>query len=270
MTVLVGADPEVFVRNQKGQFRSAHGLIPGTKREPYPVADGAVQVDGMALEFNINPADTREKFISNIGSVLGQMAAMVPDYQITIQPTARFHWAHMKKQPKEALELGCEPDYDAYREAQNPRPDGAKTMRTAAGHVHIGFIDGADVKSEEHMQRCYLLAKTCDLFLGIPSLLWDSDNKRRQMYGNAGAFRPKPYGMEYRTLSNAWLKDERLVGFIFDATQRAVDFLKAGNRINQVDMGCIQRDINNGRLPAYRQRGLIDRYGLVLAPEIEE
>src|SRR6478609_9681846 len=102
MAILIGADPEVFVRNSQGRFRSAHGLIPGTKKDPHPVKDGAVQVDGMALEFNINAADNREDFINNIGSVLGQMAAMVPDYQIAIVPTARFHWAHLKKQPKEA------------------------------------------------------------------------------------------------------------------------------------------------------------------------
>jgi hypothetical protein len=224
MTVLVGADPEVFVRNKQGRFRSAHGLIPGTKKEPYPVDDGAIQVDGMALEFNINPADTRDKFIHNIGSVLSQLASMVPDYEIAIVPTARFNHMHMKAQPKEALELGCEPDFNAYDERENPRPDGQTTMRTAAGHAHLGFIEGADPKSPEHLQRCFMLAKTLDLFLGIPSLMWDKDNERRAMYGKAGALRPKPYGMEYRTLSNAWLKDERLVGFVFDGAQRAVEF----------------------------------------------
>ncbi len=41
--------------------------------------------------------------------------------------------------------------------------------------------------------------------------MYDKDTERRGMYGKAGAFRPKPYGVEYRTLSNAWLSnDERI------------------------------------------------------------
>jgi hypothetical protein len=237
MTVLVGADPEVFVRDKNGRFRSAHGLIQGTKEEPFKVKDGAVQVDGMALEFNIEPADTREQFIHNIGSVLGQLAKMVPDYQIAIVPTATFNGNHMRAQPEKALELGCEPDYDAYSGQQNERPNNKTTMRTAAGHVHIGFCENADVSSEEHMLRCITLVKHLDAFLGLPSLKWDQDNKRRKMYGKAGAFRPKPYGVEYRTLSNAWLRDERLVGFVFDAVQRTVEYLQSGKRIDDVALG---------------------------------
>jgi hypothetical protein len=52
MQVSVGADPEVFVRNAEGEPVPACGLIPGTKAEPHRVDSGAVQVDGLALEFN--------------------------------------------------------------------------------------------------------------------------------------------------------------------------------------------------------------------------
>jgi hypothetical protein len=56
MEFKIGADPEFFLRDKAtGKFVSAHGLIPGTKRQPMKVDKGAVQVDGMALEFNIDP-----------------------------------------------------------------------------------------------------------------------------------------------------------------------------------------------------------------------
>lgn len=58
-TYTIGADPEVFV-GREGQFFSAHGLVPGNKRRPHKVDRGAVQVDGMALEFNIDPASSYE------------------------------------------------------------------------------------------------------------------------------------------------------------------------------------------------------------------
>jgi len=56
--ILVGCDPEYFVK-KNGIFQSAHGLIMGDKKNPQKVRNGAVQVDGMAVEFNIDPALVR-------------------------------------------------------------------------------------------------------------------------------------------------------------------------------------------------------------------
>jgi hypothetical protein len=42
------------------------------------------------------------------------------------------------------------------------------------------------------------------------------------MYGNAGAHRPKKYGVEYRTLSNFWIFDPKLIGWVWDQTERAL------------------------------------------------
>ena len=53
--ITVGADPELFVKKGRS-FQSAYGMIPGTKQKPKKVIKGAVQVDGMALEFNIDRA----------------------------------------------------------------------------------------------------------------------------------------------------------------------------------------------------------------------
>ena len=58
--ILVGCDPEVFVA-QGGVFKSAYNLIKGDKKNPQKIRSGAVQVDGMALEFNIDPAATENE-----------------------------------------------------------------------------------------------------------------------------------------------------------------------------------------------------------------
>lgn len=215
--VLVGADPEVFVKDGTG-FISAHGMIKGDKKNPYPVNNGAVQVDGMALEFNINPADNPEEFLNNINSVMGQLQAMVPEHELQAIPTATFSDEVMKAAPKEALELGCEPDMNAWTGKENPTPDGGVNFRTGAGHVHVGWCEGMDVNDPDHITACAMLAKQLDAYLGIPSLLFDKDDKRRQLYGKAGSHRVKPYGMEYRVLSNAWLKDDRLKKWVYDNT----------------------------------------------------
>ncbi len=222
MKITVGCDPEVFVtREGSTEFVSAHGLIPGNKQTPFPVPKGAVQVDGMALEFNIDPAETVGEFITNVRSVYEELKNMVPGYNLVVEPTAVFPKAHFDQQPDEAKALGCDPDFSGWTTRINPRPNNRTTTRTGAGHIHIGW-GTFDQWSTEHHLLCSRIARQCDYFLGIQSLKWDPDNKRRAMYGGPGAFRPKDYGIEYRTLSNAWLRDPRLIGWVFQAAKAAV------------------------------------------------
>lgn len=230
MKVLVGADPEIFMFKE-GKPISAHGAVKGTKHEPLKVRNGAVQVDGMALEFNINPADSEAKFIRNIESVMARLQKMVPGYDLIPQPVAEFGKEYIEQQPPEALVLGCDPDFDAWQNGKvNPRPNGDNPFRTAAGHVHIGWTNGADPFEEGHMNAAVMLTKQLDFYLGLPSLLYDKSAKRRTMYGAAGAFRPKPYGVEYRVLSNMWLSSRELMAWVYNNTILAVDRLMNQNR----------------------------------------
>jgi hypothetical protein len=96
------------------------------------------------------------------------------------------------------------------------------------------------------MIRCITLVKQLDAYLGIPSLEWDKDTLRRRLYGKAGAFRPKPYGVEYRTLSNAWLKNEMLVRYVYRQTMRAIEDLMAGKKLSDDSYKRIASKINYG------------------------
>ncbi len=257
MKILIGADPEVFVRNPNSkEFRSGYGMIAGTKEAPYKVHKGAVQVDGMALEFNIDPAETVDQFYENITTVRNQMQKMVPGYELAAVPVADFSEQVLKEQPKEALELGCEPDWCAWTGAFNPRPDGTVNFRSGAGHIHIGFTEGVDVRSENHMADCVAVVKQLDYYLGVPSLLWDSDNRRRSLYGKAGAFRPKSYGVEYRTLSNAWLNDDRLIKWVYLAAVQGVRDLENGKSAFQKYGNLAQTIIDNNQTDWWHHHSL--------------
>jgi hypothetical protein len=246
--ILLGCDPELFVTNKEGKPRGAYGLIPGTKETPYKVPKGAIQVDGMALEFNIDPAGTEQEFVSNISTVMQRLRAEVPQtYKFLIKPSVRFHHLIMKKAPEEARELGCQPDFNAYTLAENPRPNSETLLRTASGHIHIGFDKDCDVKSEDHVIRCATLVKHLDLFLGLRSLEWDRDQERRTLYGKPGAMRIKPYGVEYRVLSNLWLEREELVRFVYRQTLRCIEDLKKNGAIPDGDYQKIVTDIQSGR-----------------------
>lgn len=230
--ILVGADPEIFMFNKDGKPVSAHGVIAGDKKNPQKVPFGAVQVDGMALEFNIDPAANKEQFSHHLQEVLKTLTAMVPGYELRPVPVANFGDEYMKAQPKEALELGCEPDFDAWRDgAVNPRPNGNASFRTGAGHVHVGWGKDLPVDDPVHLEACVMAAKQLDWSLGLGSLLYDNtkeSKQRRQLYGAPGCFRPKSYGFEYRTLSNAWLKSQALMEWVFEVTQKSIKDLMDG------------------------------------------
>ncbi len=224
--ILVGSDPEVFLR-VKGKPVSAFNVIPGTKYNPFMVKKGAIQVDGMALEFNIEPAKTKQEFITNHIEVMQQLQRhLPPNSSIRISPIQEFSKEYLEEQPKEALLLGCDPDFNAHTGKHNQVPDGNVNFRVAAGHIHIGWRDdNVDPMNETHFQDCILVAQELDMALALPALKLDSllALKRRSMYGKAGSFRPKSYGLEYRTLSNFWIKNPELMGWVYDRVIKVME-----------------------------------------------
>lgn len=203
-----GCDPEVFILDEKGVPVTAEGLIPGTKLEPHPVKHGAVQVDGMAAEFNIDPAENFSDFNRNVTTVMDELKKMLPKgHSLSIVPSVVFDPAVFEAAPDKAKELGCNPDFDAWTGSVNPPPNDPENpyMRCGAGHVHIGWGEDFEDTDEQHIMNCRDLVRQCDWFLGGWSVRIDSDPTRRRLYGKAGAYRPKSYGVEYRVLSNFWI-----------------------------------------------------------------
>ncbi len=192
LNILIGADPEVFV-TQNNEFVCAHGLVEGDKENPQPVENGAVQVDGMALEFNIDPASTSEQFTHNIHSVMATLRSMVPEFELSATPCATFSKKVWENTPEEAKVLGCDPDFNAWQDGkQNPTPRGNRAFRTGAGHLHIGWTNGMDINEATHREAAFMVVKQLDTVLGSLSLLLDEDRKRQSLYGGWGACRVKP------------------------------------------------------------------------------
>lgn len=226
----IGADPEFFLYKD-GKPVSAYGLIGGTKDEPIPVKNGAIQVDGMALEFNIDPASTMQEFNDNIESVLSQLRGVIPpEYEFSFTPVAEFGKEYIADQPEQARRLGCDPDFNAYTGRANPAPEADGSFRTASGHIHLGWTQGQDIGDPEHIEACHMMVKQLDMILGMASVVWDPDNRRRSLYGKAGAYRPKPYGVEYRVMSNVWVNVPWMRNFVYDAAKFAFDQLMIGTK----------------------------------------
>jgi hypothetical protein len=95
-------------------------------------------------------------------------------------------------------------------------------LRTAAAHVHVSFLEGGHKPSLEAKE---FAAMMLDLYLGVPSVLLDEDEERRKVYGKAGAFRIKDYGIEHRVMSNYWIRSNETVDWVFNQTRQAIDRL---------------------------------------------
>jgi len=227
MTYLIGADPEVFL-SVGSEFISAHGLFPGTKSDPYKVEKGAVQVDGTALEFNIDPASSVEEFDGNIQTVLMQMEEMVKDVdkdiKINFRPVARFNKEKFKEFPEVCKILGCDPDFNTQSgQPNNPPNIKDEPFRTAAGHVHIGWTKDEDPMSPIHFQDCLAVARkfnnTKPQFLGSKT---PEEIFRERFYGAGMSFRPKSYGVELRGYSNRWVADSSTRKEMFNFVQKTM------------------------------------------------
>lgn len=250
----IGADPEVFVKkNGKGVSVFETGL-PGDKKNPFKTSAGALQQDGFAAEFNIDPSPAYdfERFNQNIVKTIADLRDELNKngkYNLAIQPVMEFDPEYMAAQPEHVKELGCDPDFNAYTLLANPRPDGDRAFRSGAGHIHFGWGADIPVDNEDHLNICAGFVKMLDATVGMLMCYIDRDPRRRDLYGKAGAFRPKSYGVEYRTPSNAWLttRDRRLL--IHSLSNFAIAKMTQGHDVARVT-GCtselIEEFINTG------------------------
>lgn len=239
MKIKIGADPELFIRDRKSlEFVSAAGHLPGDKKNPFKVEKGAVQVDGVAFEFNIDPVETEKDFSKNINTVMAQMTEMVtkvnPDWELVPVAFAEFTKENWKKIDRKAKILGCDPDYN-YRGEINPNPSASfagQSFRTASGHIHIGWSEGESPEDPVHFEDCRFVA---DGFSRSPDFLYmhgvkrgryfdlyhePEEQRRLGYYGAGGAFRAKTYGVELRSPSNHWLRTPERISNVYNIVTR--------------------------------------------------
>jgi hypothetical protein len=246
----IGADPE-FILTKDGQIRSAIGIVQGSKHNPYLLGNGAgLQTDNVAVEFATPVCRTIDEFVSSINVTLGLIQRELPiGYGLKAQPSAIFPDEEL--QHPQALEFGCDPDYNCWTKKMNPSPTASNpSLRSFGGHVHIGYVSGSEYKFLLGRIGKVITARMCDLFLGIPSVLLDNTEEakqRRELYGKAGSYRPKEYGIEYRVLSNFWTGDELLIRLVYNLVNDLllhIQTRQAKELLNKFSGDIIQDTIN--------------------------
>jgi hypothetical protein len=227
--VTLGADPELFLEIN-GEIVSAEGLIGGTKEFPKLISETghAIQEDNVMIEFNIPPSKSVIEFTNNINQVKDYLEALaiIQGGKLNISASAELDPKYL--QSEQALQFGCEPDYNLYLKAKNYPPITGGTLRTCGGHIHIGYKNPNQNDSEK-------IVYAMDFILGLESIVLDKDDRRREMYGKAGCFRFKSYGVEYRTLSNFWIANDSLINWAYLKTMQAINLANSEGFDNLVE-----------------------------------
>lgn len=243
----IGCDPELFLVDEAGKFKSVIGLLGGDKWIPRMLTkDGhACLEDNVAVEFNIPPCNSFEQFKKEVQATMEMVKGILPA-NLHYDQSSAVSFPDDELACEQAWVFGCEPDYNAWTMEENPKPHSDdKNLRSAGGHIHVG--------SALAVTDPAAVVRAMDLFLGVPSVTLDSGTLRRQLYGKAGAMRPKPYGVEYRTLSNFWIFSDNLINWAYTGTQRALDFVHSGKELPAEHGELIQECINNNNKDAYNK-----------------
>jgi len=254
----IGTDPEFFLMKDDEYVSSQSAKIQGTKHEPVALKNGGtIQRDNVAVEFATVPATDGKDFVEKVKSCLVDTYNMLPKgHDLIVEPSATFDKVHLTD--PEAQEFGCDPDFNAYTVSMNEKPwCGDSGFRSCGAHIHVGCL-GGDGKAMKGLgflltfDGKILAIKSMDLFHGTISTVLDNSNaavKRRELYGKAGAHRPTDYGVEYRVLSNYWMKSPELVMLMDGLTRDAMALIvddKLQKILDIVGEDELQNVINNG------------------------
>lgn len=221
-SVKFGSDPEAFFQNPRGQIIGSELVIP----KKLKFGTGEVVRDGVQLEIHVNPDFCRELFADNLGDAfvtLKEHLAGVRNKErasLSFKAVVRVTQGQLNRLSDQSRRLGCAPSENIYdpKAKINVNPVTYK-IRSAGGHVHLG-LSAPKLKSEYRR-----IIRQCDILLGNQCVMLDREPLmalRRRVYGRAGECRPQKYGVEYRTLSNFWLRSEPLVSFVLAMARNAV------------------------------------------------
>ena len=252
--ITIGCDPEFFLKDIKsGKLISGIPFISGTKEEPKLLPKGGnIQRDNVAVEIATDPAISGEDFVEKVRDTLSEMVKVVPTWTKVIAiPSANFDPDQLDH--PEAQAFGCSPDFDAWEVRKNDPPYADdSTFRSCGAHIHVGTDGKDDNKFLLEFEGKLLTVRVMDCLHGIISTVLDSSPEsiaRRALYGNPGAHRPKDYGVEYRVLSNYWLKSPVTVMLMYHLTQDALKVIREGKAealIAAMGENQIKNTIKNG------------------------
>lgn len=226
-----GSDPEIFVEDGEGKVIPAYKFLPSkndapgagamTYRDPPKAAANNVYWDGFQAEFDTVANNCLAFHVDSIRHGLNKLYDLAKQYNkkavLSTKVVIEADPNELANAEPRHVEFGCAPSLNAYN-IKGKLADGRKTpYRFAGGHIHLGINPLSPNQALDTV-------KAMDAILGVScvALFASFDNPiRRQYYGLPGEYRLPPHGLEYRTLSNAWLTHPVIAHLVFDLARAA-------------------------------------------------
>lgn len=234
----LGMDPEFFVSTFTGEVVPICDKVGGDKGNPIPFNSvpglgdyiGSFLEDGVALEVNIQPVSTASAFNSytmHLKEAIDHLLSSKRLLPVWGFSTYKFSNAQLNN-PK-AQTLGCDPDICAYGSVNQDgewspsarpkmRVEDLGNFRHVGGHIHFGY--------DTDLIPRHVMVQLIDALVYLPVLKYDKQTERRKIYGLAGLYREKDYGVEYRSMSNFWFHNQNRIA------HNSIDYIIAINAIN--------------------------------------
>jgi hypothetical protein len=246
--VTFGCDPEFFFERD-GQVIGSEKVLaekpnPPRKRNPYgyydPIPNELISYrrfvqDGVQAELNPHGNGCRANLAYSMAAcfkVLKTHLAEMPGVSVSFKSMVEVSPEELDSLSPRSKALGCLPSLNIYEEGATVGVDGhTYRKRTAGGHIHLG-LEGL-LKS-----NAVKLVPILDLLVGNTSVLIDRDPhaaERRLHYGRAGEYRLPSHGLEYRTLSNFWMRSYQLMSLVMGLSRMSVAVLNTSQTLHGWD-----------------------------------
>jgi len=225
----LGSDPEMFVFDSvTKQVIPAFKFLDKNGGSDRTMDGEKLFWDGFQAEFNIKSGSCLDERVNStrfgLMSLRNKAKAFNPNAILTVQTTVDIAPELFADAKPEHIAFGCTPSKNVYN-MEGIKMDGKDVpFRSAGGHIHYGL----DKKEWKQIPE---YVKALDKILGVAcvALFAKYDNPaRRSMYGLAGEYRTPPHGLEYRTLSNAWLCHPTIMYIVYELSRKVIAMEQKG------------------------------------------
>lgn len=215
-----GSDPEIFVVDSEDEVIPAWEFLKSKKEAGSQIGrDGdefSVYWDGFQAEFTVAPAGCHMHLMDHIWSglhgVYSAARAHSNKAKLSLHSVLPVSAEVLASAKTEHVEFGCAPSRNLYGLAGKTEDGRTCAYRFAGGHIHLGMIASYHRNIPEMVRAMDQIAA-----VSAVSMFAEFDSPiRRQYYGLPGEYRTPAHGLEYRTLSNAWLMHPVIYHLVFD------------------------------------------------------
>lgn len=219
--ISLGCDPEFFFIQDK-EILGAEKIIP---EKGLHTSFGGVIIDGVQAELNPTASGCRESLSIHIARLFQAVQTQLNNHKgvkVDFNQTVKLSKKELDSLKDENKKFGCDPSFSLYPVTIKASDvDGSKCLnRAAGGHIHFGLGGHKHLHNEAP-----LVVGLLDVLVGNTCVLLDRNPgniERRKLYGRAGEYRLPSHGLEYRTLSNFWLRHYCLMSLVFGMARSAV------------------------------------------------